>query len=41
MACLERQGLGLGLSRDFSRIYLRSQIDDDDDDLLYAYASLS
>ena len=28
MACLERQGLGLGLSRDFSRIYLRSQIVD-------------
>ena len=28
MACLERQGLGLGLSRDFSRTYLRSQIVD-------------
>ena len=25
MACLERQGLGLGLSRDFSRTYLLSQ----------------
>ena len=25
MACLKRQGLGLGLSRDFSRIYLLSQ----------------
>ena len=24
MACLERQGLGLGLSRDFSRTYLLS-----------------
>ena len=28
MACLERQGLGLGLSRDFSRTHLRSQIVD-------------
>ena len=28
MACLERQGLGLELSRNFSRIYLRSQIVD-------------
>ena len=25
MACLKRQGLGLGLSRDFSRTYLLSQ----------------
>ena len=25
MACLERQGLRLGLSRDFSRTYLLSQ----------------
>ena len=25
IACLERQGLGLGLSRDFSRTYLLSQ----------------
>ena len=28
MACLKRQGLGLELLRDFSRIYLRSQIID-------------
>ena len=28
MACMERQDLGLELSRDFSRIYLRSQIVD-------------
>ena len=37
MACLERQGLGLGLSRDFSRTYLLSQTVDSSSAYLIAF----